>query len=68
MEQKSTVLFPDTDIAKIARSYGCDAITVREMSDLAPLEDWLEGPRDKPFVTDAKIEGFPSPMMELDMH
>jgi len=66
--QKETVLFPDTDIAAIARSYGCEAITVREMSDLAPLREWLDGPRDKPFVIDAKIEGFPSPVMELDMH
>lgn len=67
-DQKQTVLFPETDIAQIARGYGCEAITVRCLDDLEPLKTWLEGPRMSPFVIDAKIEGFPSPVMELDMH
>lgn len=67
-QQKETVLFPETDIAAIARSYGCEAITVRKVDDLAPLYQWLDGPKNRPFVIDAKIEGFPSPVMELDMH
>lgn len=67
-KQKDTVVFPDTDIAAIARSYGCEAITVQTIEDLEPLDAWLEGPQDRPFVIDAKIEGFPSPVMELDMH
>ena len=66
--QKEIVTFPDTDIAAIARGYGCEAITVRSLDDLGPLQAWLDGPRDRPFLIDAKIEGFPSPVMEMDMH
>ncbi len=66
--QKEAVTFPETDIAAIARGYGCEAITVRALDDLAPLQAWLDGPRDRPFLIDAKIEGFPSPVMEMDMH
>jgi thiamine pyrophosphate-dependent acetolactate synthase large subunit-like protein len=51
----STVTFPDTDIAAIARGFGCSAVTVRTVADLAPLTGWLAGPRDRPFVIDAKI-------------
>ncbi|WP_345752077.1 thiamine pyrophosphate-binding protein [Microbacterium rhizophilus] len=67
-DQKETVVFPDVDIAAIARGYGCEAITVRALADLAPLDVWLDGPRDRPFVIDAKIEGFASPLMIQDMH
>jgi len=67
-EQKETVVFPEVDIASVARGYGCEAITVRSLEDLAPLEAWLAGPRERPFVIDAKIEGFASPLMEQDMH
>jgi len=66
--QKETVTFPETDIASIARGYGCEAITVRSLEDLEPLKAWLAGPRERPFLIDAKIEGFPSPVMEMDMH
>lgn len=55
-----TVVFPDTDIAAIGRGYGCDAITVRSIDDLGPLRDWLEGPRTRPIVVDAKTVAFPS--------
>lgn len=55
------VRFPDTDIAAIARGYGCEAIAVRSLADLSPLDDWLAGPRNRPFIIDAKIEGFASP-------
>ncbi|MET0236354.1 MAG: thiamine pyrophosphate-binding protein [Kibdelosporangium sp.] len=51
----STVSFPDTDIAAIARGFGCSAITVRTLADLAPLTEWLAGPRAQPFLIDAKI-------------
>jgi thiamine pyrophosphate-dependent acetolactate synthase large subunit-like protein len=54
------VSFPDTDIAALARGYGCEAITVRSEADLAPLQQWLDGPRDRPFVIDAKTAAFPS--------
>ncbi|WP_448809242.1 thiamine pyrophosphate-binding protein [Agromyces bauzanensis] len=58
-----TVRFPETDLAAIARGYGCDAITVRGLEDLAPVVAWLDGPRDRPLVVDAKIVRYPSWMM-----
>jgi thiamine pyrophosphate-dependent acetolactate synthase large subunit-like protein len=50
-----TVRFPPVDIAAIARGYGCAAAKVRQRADLAPLSEWLAGPRERPFVIDAKI-------------
>ncbi|HEU5470541.1 MAG TPA: thiamine pyrophosphate-binding protein [Actinophytocola sp.] len=50
-----TVVFPETDIAAIARGFGCAAATVRTRADLAALRDWLAGPRSQPLVLDAKI-------------
>jgi acetolactate synthase-1/2/3 large subunit len=49
------VRFPPVDIAAIGRGFGCDGLTVRKPADLAPVTDWLAGPRDKPLVIDAKI-------------
>lgn len=51
----ATVTFPDSDLAAIARGYGADGITVRAVEDLQDLGDWLDGPRDRPLVLDAKI-------------
>ena len=51
----STVTFPETDLAAIARGYGCEAVTVRRPDDLAPVAAWLAGPRDAPMVIDAKV-------------
>ncbi|WP_460800860.1 thiamine pyrophosphate-binding protein [Microbacterium sp. GXF6406] len=59
-ERLETVVFPETDIAAIGRGFGCEAITVRRLEDLAPLQAWLDGPRDRPFLIDAKIADFPS--------
>ncbi len=50
-----TVMFPPTDIAAIGRGYGCDAVTVRAANDLSALARWLDGPRERPIVIDAKI-------------
>ena len=50
-----TVTFPDTDLAAVARGYGADGVTVRTAADLAPVRDWLTGPRTGPLVIDAKI-------------
>jgi thiamine pyrophosphate-dependent acetolactate synthase large subunit-like protein len=50
-----TVRFPDADIASIARGFGCAGVTVRRPADLAPLTDWLAGPRTAPIVIDAKV-------------
>ncbi|MDT7804641.1 MAG: hypothetical protein QOI78_8074, partial [Actinomycetota bacterium] len=51
----TTVRFPDSDIAAIARGFGCDGVTVRSEEDLFAVRDWLAGPRDAPLVIDAKI-------------
>ena len=39
------VEFPETDIAAIARGYGCEAVTVRTVEDLKAVRDWVDGPR-----------------------
>jgi thiamine pyrophosphate-dependent acetolactate synthase large subunit-like protein len=54
-EPLDTVRFPPADIAAIARGFGCAALTVRRRQDLAPLTDWLSGPRDRPLLIHAKV-------------
>lgn len=49
------VTFPDTDIAAIARGFGATGITVRDISDLAALQDWVDSNPTTPIVIDAKI-------------
>lgn len=61
--EQEIVRFPDTDIAAIARGYGCDAITVRSLDDLDGVATWLASARDRPLVIDAKITGRPSWLM-----
>jgi thiamine pyrophosphate-dependent acetolactate synthase large subunit-like protein len=51
----TTVRFPDTDIAAIARGFGATGVTVRGEDDLTQVKDWLAGARDTPLVIDAKI-------------
>ncbi|MFC4072278.1 thiamine pyrophosphate-binding protein [Actinoplanes subglobosus] len=51
----STVVFPETDLAAVARGHGCEAVTVRGPEDLEPVREWLAGPRDVPMVVDAKV-------------
>ncbi|WP_410596452.1 thiamine pyrophosphate-binding protein [Amycolatopsis sp. lyj-23] len=51
----TTVRFPDSDLAAIARGFGCTGVTVRSPSDLPAVQDWLTGPRSAPLVIDAKI-------------
>ncbi|MFB9932040.1 thiamine pyrophosphate-binding protein [Amycolatopsis halotolerans] len=53
-----TVTFPDTDIAAIARGYGCDAVTVRAEEDLDEVATRVAAGLDRPLVVDAKIAGF----------
>jgi acetolactate synthase-1/2/3 large subunit len=50
-----TVQFPPVDIAQIGRGFGCAAARVRQRGDLAPVQEWLAGPRDKPLLIDAKV-------------
>lgn len=49
------VTFPETDIAAIARGFGAAGITVRDIADIAPLQQWLDSNPTKPIVIDAKI-------------
>jgi acetolactate synthase-1/2/3 large subunit len=50
-----TVRFPATDIAAIGRGFGCAGVTVRSRDDLQPVQQWLDGPRDRPLLIDAKV-------------
>ncbi|HEY3258745.1 MAG TPA: thiamine pyrophosphate-dependent enzyme, partial [Pseudonocardiaceae bacterium] len=50
-----TVVFPPTDIASIARGFGCDGVLVRTVADLGVVADWLHGPRSRPILIDAKV-------------
>jgi len=50
-----TVRFPPVNIAKVARGFGCSAVKVRQEADLANVREWLDGPRAKPLLIDAKI-------------
>ncbi|WFP16920.1 thiamine pyrophosphate-binding protein [Citricoccus muralis] len=54
-QDMGAVTFPDTDIAAIARGFGAEAITVRSVDDLKPLEHWVASNPQGPFVIDAKI-------------
>jgi acetolactate synthase I/II/III large subunit len=54
-EPLDTVRFPATDIAAIGRGFGCEGVTVRRAEDLAAVRSWLEGPRSRPLVVDAKV-------------
>ena len=50
-----TVRFPSADIAAIGRGFGFEGVTVRETADLAPVRRWLDGPRERPLLIDAKV-------------
>lgn len=55
----SSVTFPDTDIAAIARGFGAVGISVRSLEDLNPVKEWVAafnaGSQNRPLVIDAKI-------------
>lgn len=63
-EDLGIVEFPPTDIAAIARGFGFEAVTVRERSDLDAVTAWVDGPRDKPLLIDAKITSHASWWLE----
>ncbi len=50
-----TVRFPATDLAAIGRGFGCEGVTVREPADLSAVQSWVQGPRSRPLVIDAKV-------------
>jgi len=54
-EPLDTVRFPPADIAAIGRGFGFEGITVRDPAGLAPVRGWLEGPRERPLLIDAKV-------------
>ncbi|MWB97945.1 thiamine pyrophosphate-binding protein [Agromyces seonyuensis] len=49
------VVFPDVDLAAIARGYGATGLTVRSVADLDAVADWLASGPAAPLVIDAKI-------------
>ncbi|MCD4851723.1 thiamine pyrophosphate-binding protein [Arthrobacter sp. AK01] len=55
----SSVVFPETDIAAIARGFGAEGLTVRTVADLEAVRPWIAayeaGSQDRPLVIDAKI-------------
>ncbi len=50
-----TVVFPDTDLAAIARGFGFEAATVRGVEDLAAVGAWLDAGPTGPMLLDAKV-------------
>jgi acetolactate synthase I/II/III large subunit len=50
-----TVRFPSADIAAIGRGFGFEGVTVRKTRDLGPVRSWLDGPRERPLLIDAKV-------------
>jgi len=50
-----TVRFPPADIAAIGRGFGFEGVTVRSAEDLAAVRGWLDGPRERPLLIDAKV-------------
>ncbi|MEV7692725.1 thiamine pyrophosphate-binding protein [Microbacterium sp. NPDC089189] len=62
-DKQDIVRFPETDLAAVARGFGCEGVTVRTLGDLAAVQEWLDGPRRTPLVVDAKVTGSASPLM-----
>jgi acetolactate synthase I/II/III large subunit len=54
-EPLDAVVFPDTDIAAVGAGYGFEPVTVRAPADLAQVRRWVDGPRDRPLLIDAKV-------------
>jgi len=48
-------LFPDLDLAGIARALGAQGITVRDLTDLERLRPWLDQPHGT-MVVDCKVD------------
>jgi thiamine pyrophosphate-dependent acetolactate synthase large subunit-like protein len=50
-----TVVFPDTDLAAMARGIGFEAITVHAVADVGLAGEWIAGDRRRPLLIDAKV-------------
>jgi thiamine pyrophosphate-dependent acetolactate synthase large subunit-like protein len=48
--------FPAADLAALGRAAGAEAVTVRDLADLAAVERWVAGGADGPLVVDAKVD------------
>ncbi|MDW5594812.1 thiamine pyrophosphate-binding protein [Conexibacter stalactiti] len=48
--------FPDADVAALGRAAGAEAVTVRDLGDLAAVERWLAAGAPGPLVLDAKVD------------
>ena len=42
-------------VGEVTSGFGCAGVTIRGPKDLAPVREWLAGPRDRPLVIDAKV-------------
>lgn len=58
------VEFPETDVAAIARGFGCDALTIRTAADVHDVTGWLKSSPRLPLVIDAKISSLPSWLLQ----
>lgn len=47
--------FPDVDFAAIGRGFGFTGVTLRSVSDLSTIEEWLRGDRGTPLLVDIKV-------------
>jgi thiamine pyrophosphate-dependent acetolactate synthase large subunit-like protein len=52
-----TVEFPDTDMAAIARGFGADGVTVRNVADLQAVAERVARGLTRPLIVDAKVTG-----------
>lgn len=50
-----SVRFPARDLAGAAGALGAEGLTVRRPADMAAISAWLDGPRDRPLVVDARV-------------
>ncbi len=50
-----TVRFPEPHLAAVATGFGCVGVTVRSAADLPRVREWLDGPRDRALLIDAKV-------------
>ena len=48
--------FPAADLAALGRAAGAQAVTVRDLADLAAVERWVADGADGPLVVDAKVD------------
>jgi thiamine pyrophosphate-dependent acetolactate synthase large subunit-like protein len=50
-----TVVFPETDLAAMARGVGFEAVSVRTVADLDAVGTWIAGSYEHPLLVDAKV-------------